>query len=107
MVAIIRIISAADESVNVIFFIKILMGMMFIVPGNFFNRVRPTLFVGIRMPRTFPDPTIWKKPHRLGGFLMVIGGALFVVSAVFLPGPTGFGNADRRLCADAVYCAVL
>ena len=103
--------AAAGKSVNVMFSIKILMGMMFIVLGNFLTRVRPTWFVGIRTPWTLSDPRIWKKTHRLGGFLMVIGGALFAASAFFFPGPAGFIIPVAVLiggcAADVIYSAVL
>src|SRR6266480_6287977 len=59
-------------------------GLLFIVLGNSLARLQPTWFVGIRTPWTLSSDTVWRKTHRTGGFLMVLGG--FVVAAcAFLP----------------------
>ncbi len=54
-------------------------GVLFIVLGNYLTRVEPNWFVGIRTPWTLSSDTVWRKTHRTGGWLMVIGG--FVVGA--------------------------
>jgi uncharacterized membrane protein len=49
--------------------------------------VEPNWFVGIRTPWTLSSDTVWRKTHRTGGWLMVIGGLVLVVGA-FLPHST-------------------
>src|SRR5882672_3481912 len=61
-------------------------GLLFIVLGNYLTRVEPNWFVGIRTPWTLSSDTVWRKTHRTGGGLMVIGGVVLAVSA-FLPRP--------------------
>src|SRR2546422_7002026 len=64
------------------------MGLLFVVLGNSLSRVQPTWFVGIRTPWTLSSDTVWRKTHRTGGWLMVLGG--FVIAAcAFLP-PSAF-----------------
>jgi uncharacterized membrane protein len=59
-------------------------GVLFIILGNYLTRVEPNWFVGIRTPWTLSSDTVWRKTHRTGGWLMVLGG--FVVAAcAFLP----------------------
>src|SRR2546425_11610673 len=59
-------------------------GLLFVFLGNFLTRVEPNWFVGIRTPWTLSSDTVWRKTHRTGGWLMVLGG--FVIAAsVFLP----------------------
>jgi uncharacterized membrane protein len=59
-------------------------GLLFIVLGNYLTRVEPNWFVGIRTPWTLSSDAVWRKTHRTGGYLMVLGG--FVVAAcAFLP----------------------
>ena len=41
--------------------------------------------IGIKLPWTLDDTENWNKTHRLGGFLWVIGGIVFLIGA-FLPG---------------------
>jgi uncharacterized membrane protein len=59
-------------------------GVLFIVLGNYFTRVEPNWFVGIRTPWTLSSDTVWRKTHRTGGWLMVIGG-LVIAACAFLP----------------------
>jgi uncharacterized membrane protein len=59
-------------------------GLLFIFLGNYLTRVEPNWFVGIRTPWTLSSDTVWRKTHRTGGLLMVIGGVVLAVGA-FLP----------------------
>ena len=59
-------------------------GLLFIVLGNYLTRVEPNWFVGIRTPWTLSSDTVWRKTHRTGGWLMVLGG-LVIVTCAFLP----------------------
>ena len=44
-----------------------LIGLLFVMMGNYFQTVRPNYFVGIRTPWTLENEQVWKKTHRLGG----------------------------------------
>jgi uncharacterized membrane protein len=59
-------------------------GVLFIVLGNYLTRVEPNWFVGIRTPWTLSSDTVWRKTHRTGGWLMVVGGFV-IIASVFLP----------------------
>ncbi len=59
-------------------------GLLFIVLGNYLTRVEPNWFVGIRTPWTLSSDTVWRKTHRTGGWLMVLGG-LVIAACAFLP----------------------
>lgn len=59
-------------------------GLLFMFLGNYLTRVEPNWFVGIRTPWTLSSDTVWRKTHRTGGALMVIGGAVLAAGA-FLP----------------------
>ncbi|HJS43458.1 MAG TPA: SdpI family protein [Gemmatimonadales bacterium] len=60
-------------------------GLLFVIIGNYLTRVEPNWFVGIRTPWTLSSDTVWRKTHRTGGWLMVLGG-LALASGAFLPG---------------------
>jgi len=60
-------------------------GLLFVVIGNYLARVEPNWFVGIRTPWTLSSDKVWRKTHRTGGWLMVIGG-LALATGAFLPG---------------------
>jgi len=65
-------------------FMPIGVGLLFIVLGNYLTRVEPNWFIGIRTPWTLSSDTVWRKTHRTGGWLMVLGG-LAVTGSAFLP----------------------
>ena len=65
-------------------FMPIGIGLLFIVLGNYLTRVEPNWFIGIRTPWTLSSDTVWRKTHRTGGWLMVVGGFVLAAS-VFLP----------------------
>ena len=64
------------------------LGFLFIMIGNYLGRVQPNWFLGIRTPWTLSSDTVWRKTHRLGAWVFVIAGLLFMASA-FVPGAAG------------------
>lgn len=64
------------------------LGFLFIIVGNYLGRVQPNWFLGIRTPWTLSSDTVWRKTHRLGAWVFVIAGMLFIASA-FLPAVRG------------------
>jgi len=107
----ISVVYSINSGINVILLIKLFIGITFIVIGNLLTRIRPNWFTGIKTPWTLADPIIWKKTHRVGGYLMVSSGILFIISALVLPGPIGFwipiGVLLGGVVFDIVYSAVL
>lgn len=61
-------------------------GLLFVFLGNYLTRVEPNWFVGIRTPWTLSSDSVWRRTHRTGGWLMVIGGLVLAASA-FVPRP--------------------
>ena len=59
------------------------MGIMFILLGNYMPRIRPNYTFGIRTPWTPASETVWKKTHRVGGYVFVLSGVIIVVCSFF------------------------
>jgi len=64
------------------------LGFLFIIIGNYLGRVQPNWFLGIRTPWTLSSDTVWRKTHRLGAWVFVLAGLLFMASA-FMPAVRG------------------
>lgn len=52
-------------------------GSLFLaVIGNYFGKLRRNHWIGVRTPWTLGDDEVWRRTHRVAGWLMVAGGAL-------------------------------
>jgi uncharacterized membrane protein len=59
-----------------------LVGLVLIGVGNVFPRLRANSLMGIRTPWSLSDDTNWARTHRVGGYLLVASGILWLASAV-------------------------
>jgi len=59
-------------------------GLLFAFLGNYLTRIEPNWFIGIRTPWTLSSDTVWRKTHRTGGWLFVIGG-IVIAAGAFAP----------------------
>ena len=57
----------------------LVLGLMFILTGNYLPKARQNYTVGIRIPWTLANEENWNRTHRLGGYLFVIGGFLITI----------------------------
>jgi len=57
-------------------------GLMFMVMGNYFGKLRSSFFIGIRTPWTLSSETVWKKTHRLGGKLFILAGGILLLASL-------------------------
>ncbi|MEH7196373.1 SdpI family protein [Priestia megaterium] len=78
------ILQGLGYNVPMSYIAPIMAGLVFIIIGNYLQRVRSNYFMGIRTPWTLSNEIVWKKTHRLSGKLFFIGGLLILISA-FLP----------------------
>jgi len=60
------------------------LGLMFMVMGNYMPQIKHNYFLGIRTPWTLAYPEIWRKTHRFSGILWALAGILFILAS-FLP----------------------
>lgn len=65
--------------------ILILMGLLFIILGNYFKVIKQNYFIGIKTPWTLENEQIWKMTHRMAGKLWIVGGLLIVILCLILP----------------------
>ncbi|UTW64734.1 SdpI family protein [bacterium SCSIO 12741] len=64
----------------------ILLGLLFVVMGNYFKTIRPNYFLGIRSPWTLENEQIWRKTHSFAGTLWLVGGMVIVLTGLLLSG---------------------
>ena len=58
--------------------------LLFFILGNYLITVKPNYFIGIRTPWTLESEDIWRKTHRLGGWLWVVCSTLMLIAWFFV-----------------------
>ncbi len=64
--------------------IPVLIGILFIIIGNYMGKIKMNWFMGIRTPWTLSSEEVWNKTHRFGGKMFILAG-LLMVAEIFLP----------------------
>ena len=59
--------------------LPVFMGVLFILIGNYLPKTKQSYTMGIKLPWTLASEENWNRPHRLAGFLWVLGGVFFIV----------------------------
>ncbi|MFO7895843.1 MAG: SdpI family protein [Candidatus Cloacimonadales bacterium] len=62
--------------------LHLILGLMFLLLGNYLPKVPSNFFLGIRTPWTLSSEYVWRRTHRLGGVCFVWGGILLMISAL-------------------------
>lgn len=57
-----------------------ILGVLFVVLGNYLPKCRQNYYVGIKLPWTLSSEENWNKTHRLGGFVWMICGVIMLIS---------------------------
>lgn len=73
---------AIGRTVNMAVIINALLGVFFLVTGNYLGKIRRNFVFGIRTPWTLDSDLAWNKTHRLGGWLFVLLGSALLLSAL-------------------------
>jgi len=65
-------------------FIFLILGVMYLILGNYFKTIKANYFIGIRTPWTLESEYVWKETHKLGGKVWFVGGILAIISSLLL-----------------------
>lgn len=87
---IIVVYASVNGSININNLLLPLLGLMFLVLGNYMHSIKPNYFVGFRLPWTLENEDNWRKTHQLVGKLWVPGGLVITISTLLLPARIGF-----------------
>ena len=61
-----------------------LIGLLFVVLGNYMHNLKPNYIAGIKLPWTLASDYNWKKTHHLAGWLWFISGILLTTLSLLL-----------------------
>lgn len=85
VVMVVTLLAARGSQLPVQRIAPIVIGLLLLVLGNYFGKIRKNFFVGIRTPWTLASDEVWTRTHRLGGWLFVIGGLIIAAAGLVAP----------------------
>ncbi len=81
-------VSGNDSDPRIVFAI---ISLFLMALGNYFPTIKPNYFMGIRTPWTLENETVWRKTHRMGGRIFMIGGLVVAILCLLLSKQFAFG----------------
>jgi uncharacterized membrane protein len=72
---------AMDPDFDVIRWLFLAIGVLFVLVGNLLGKLRHNVLIGIRTPWTLKDKRVWDRTHRFTGRLMVMAGVVLAAAA--------------------------
>ena len=76
-------VSALGKEVFVDIIIPVLLGLLFVVIGNYLPKCKQNYTVGIKLPWTLNNEENWNKTHRMAGWTWVACGIAIMVAGCF------------------------
>ena len=70
--------------------IILLVGILYIIFGNYFKTIKPNYFIGIRTPWTLESEKVWTETHKLSGKMWFLGGIVVLIASLILNKPSNF-----------------
>jgi len=67
-------LSNLGYAINISVVVAETIGLMMMILGNYFRKLKRNWFIGIRTPWTLSSENVWDKTHRLGGRLFILWG---------------------------------
>ncbi|WP_420151988.1 SdpI family protein [Siphonobacter sp.] len=74
----------AKDGQKLINYVLLAIPFLFLFLGNYFIRLKPNYFIGIRTPYTLMNEEIWRKTHRLAGRLLVISSLISILPMLYV-----------------------
>ena len=74
---------ALDNSINLVRYTPLLIGLLMIVIGNYLPKCKQNYTTGIRLPWTLASEENWNRTHRLAGKLFIIAGFIMTLFTFF------------------------
>ena len=81
-------LNALGYNIPVQYFVPLIIGVLFMVMGNYMGKLKRNWFIGIRTPWTISSEEVWNKTNRFGGYLFMLSG-LIMIAIPFLPSLLG------------------
>ncbi|MCP8970840.1 SdpI family protein [Ectobacillus ponti] len=78
------ILNGAGYEIDVNTIMPVLVGLLFIILGNYMQRLKSNYFIGVRTPWALHNDEVWRYTNRVGARTFVIAGVV-LIAAAFVP----------------------
>jgi uncharacterized membrane protein len=69
-------------NINIKLLIPLALGILFIVIGNYMPRLKSNYFFGIKNPWTLSSDVVWRRTHKMGGYVFTFIGVLMIIMGI-------------------------
>jgi uncharacterized membrane protein len=80
---ILMIMNGLDHDIPMSAVGTLVIGVIFIILGNFLPQIRSNFFIGVRTPWTLSNDEIWRKTHRFMGKIFFAAGIILILATFF------------------------
>lgn len=80
------LLAAQGIDIDVSFIVPLLVGILFLIIGNYLPKCKRNYTMGIKLPWTLNSDENWNRTHRLAGFVWTVGSIVFIFAALFRKG---------------------
>lgn len=94
----ITVMYVMDTLTNIGLICCLIVGIIFIFMGNYLPKTQPNYTFGIKLQWTIYNEDVWRRTHRLAGYMMILGGIIIIISA-FL--------SVYYVCITAMFAAII
>ncbi len=84
----------------------LMFGIMFVIIGNVMPKIRTNHLLGIRNKWTKSSEIVWKKAHRVGGFISIFTGLIAIISSFVFSGQVSMIILIGLLLVNAVVTTI-
>ena len=94
-----------DIDIGVI--VNIMVGIMFIILGNYVHKVKQNYTVGMKLPWTLNSEENWNRTNRMTGGILILSGLLFLMNSLLLKTEIVFAVILLVILVPMIYSFIL
>ena len=86
---------------------NILVGVIFIVIGNYMHKIKQNFTVGIKIPWTLHSEENWNRTHKVSSWLWILCGLIFIICGLFKLERIQFAAIAAAALIPGIYSFIL
>lgn len=94
-----------DIDIGVI--VNSMVGIMFIILGNYVHKVKQNYTVGMKLPWTLNSEENWNRTNRMTGWVLILSGLLFLMNSLLLKTEIVFAVILLVILVPMIYSFIL